>query len=135
MLCNAEDRYLSPTLPDFCPHLSHCPSPTSILTCGRNTQLFQFVMAGSPLSLGRALPYLQLLIHIFFPNMVSVWFGFIVLTSPGDSRGRGRRGCQCGLLCCWFTSNFLSFLQLKLKCRNSSGKCQLLPFTSNPVLS
>ena len=54
MLCNAEDRCLSPTLPDFCPLLSHCPSPTSILTCGRNTQLFQFCYGRFPFVSGQS---------------------------------------------------------------------------------
>ena len=38
MVCNAEERFLLLTMPNFCLYLSHCLSPIPILICGRKIQ-------------------------------------------------------------------------------------------------
>lgn len=130
VVCNAEEKFLSLTLPNFCLHLSHWPSPTPILTCGRNTKISS-VMACSPLSLGRSPPNLQLPMYIFIPNMVSVWFRFMVLVNVGGRRGRGSGGCQCGLLCCWFIPAPCPFCTLNSNA--SSPRANVSSFLAPPT--
>ena len=59
-----------------CTFLSAYPQPPFSPVV--ESQKISSIMEGSPLSLCRTLPNLQLPIYIFIPNMVPVWFGFMV---------------------------------------------------------